>query len=1006
MVKLRFWLGTLVLVGVLAASTAAGALSSPIRSAQGASVVINEVQYDPPPTGFSESRYEWVELLNTGHEPVDLVGWQIADSRASDQIPDAELPPGEFLVVAAGEGFAELFPSFTGRIVTLEGNIGNGLGNSGDQVSLLDAAGDRVDGMSYGNDSGILDPSAPDVEAGHSLERVPAGADTDMADDWIDQSAPSPGKPAGDVRPTAVPTAAPPPTMAPGTAVLLNEYLPAPRDIDWDGDGEATAQDEWVELFNPGDAQLELRGWQLDDVADGGSSPHVLSEGTVIAPRGYLVIFRRESKIALNNGGDSIRLLRPGGAVADEHAYDRSAPDASFSRHEDGVGAWTDALPPSPGGSNTGGSPPPDPSPVPSATPGEGTPQPTPGPTDIVPSPGPNPTPESLFLPFLITEVLFDPPMPGPDAVNEWVELYNRTAEPASLAGWSIGDGVAWDALPDVAIPPLGYVVIAATSELAAVLEAGGAPVIAIADGRLGNGLANRGDVVRVRGPTGRVADAVSYGTNLEAFDPAVPIGPPGSSIERLPPDADTDTAEDWWIQPVPSPGQTGVRREGPPHVVVNELLPAPSRVDWDGNGVADHTDEWVELYNAAEYPVDLGGWRLVEGEEDGDSGGWYYRLPDGWVVPPLGFRVLYRSESGLILGNDGDTVHLVRDDTVTADAVSWAHSPGYDRSWSRTADGAGEWTDEYAVTPGEPNRPRPPETDGNTDSDSDARRSREPAPDPAARIATLTDLRALPAGSRVLVQGRITAPPGVFGDRVAYLGNAEGGVQLYLKGEGQLPNLAEGERSAARGRLKDYHGEREVVLDDPADLWMESPSAPTGPTDIVHPVDVPTGAFGESVEGRLVGVRGRVTRWQGSSLWLDDGTGEVRVLVRRATGIRRPWVERGQWLTVVGIAGQYAERAPWEGGYRLMPRYAADFGAADGRLPARLPETGRVADVDTFSHGCRGQRCDAPIPDLRDARGVGATYGFRPNTYAMVCEDGLMRHVDARLSCGRLRRP
>jgi len=943
MARLGFVSALLVLVG-FAAWRAGGwtgvATASITRSALGASVVLNEVQYDPPPGG-AETAYEWVELLNTGLEPVSLEGWRIADNRAADDLPAVPLGPGEILVVAGGEGFAELHPGFAGRLATLGGSIGNGLGNSGDQVRLLDASGGEVDAMSYGDDAGALDPPAPTVEAGHSLERVPAGTDTDAAGDWEDRTSPSPGQPAEDLGPTP---SVPPPTMPPGAGAVLNEYLPAPRDIDWDGDGVASPNDEWVELFNPGDVAIDLRGWQLDDVADGGSAPFVFPDRTVIAARGHLLIFARDSGLALNNGGDSVRLVRPDGAVADEAAFARAAPDASFARQGDGVGPWTDALPPSPGAPNGGDLPTAtDGPPAPSATPFGPHPTSSPGPTGGVPTaattpttfttPGtPVPTPAGVYLPFLVSEVLFDPLEAGNDAAWEWVEIYNRSDAPASLAGWAIGDATAWDGLPDVWVGPRRHAVVLARAALSSSLGLGSGPVAAVADGRIGNGLANGGDLVRLRGPTGEVADAVSYGANLEAFDPAVPIGPPGASVERLPSDVDTDTAEDWWPQPAPSPGRAGTRHVGPPAVVLNEVLPAPARVDWDGDGAASHLDEWVELFNASDAPADLRRWRLEDGVEEG----WSFAFPEGAVVAPHGFRVVHRAESGLALDNAAEVVRLVRDDGVVADRLAWSRSPGRDRAWARSEDGAGAWTDAYDPTPGGPNLAGAPRA---TDSGADAAPSGAAAPD-RARDVSPGAVRALPSGTRVRVRGRITAAPGAFGDRTAYLEDASGGVRLFLRPRERLPDLLEGEVAVAVGRLRDYHGEREVELARPTDLWSEP--EPGGPRPLV-PHDLRTAGLDEAAEGRLVRLSGNVTAVSGGSLVLDDGSGPAKVSLRRLDGSAWPRATRGARLVVVGIAGQAAARSPWVGGYRLQPRRPADVDVAraGGPLPARLPRTG-----------------------------------------------------------------
>ncbi|MFN2250622.1 MAG: lamin tail domain-containing protein [Anaerolineae bacterium] len=964
------WVRPIALALALAVPSATGALTWHVRSATGATIVLNEVQYDPAPAG-SESGYEWVELLNASASAVSLQGWRIADNRGTDVIPDLALEAGEYAVVAASEGFAELFPGYDGRVVTLGGSIGNGLGNSGDRVLLLAPDDTVVDAMSYGDDAEVLNPPAAGVGGGHSLERVPAGADTDTAADWVDQPSPSPGRGASMERPTEPPTAAPPPTVGPGAAPVLNEYLPAPREIDWDGDGEATADDEWIEIYNSGPTAINLRGWQLDDLEDGGSDPFAIAADAVVAPGGFLLLFKKDTGLSLNNGGDAVRLLRPDGAEVDHAEYNGSDPDVSVSRLGDGTGPWTDTLPPSPGSSNTpGGAPPtvespsataPHASPTSGATgaaspgaspsltpgagasattepPGSGTGTPSPGSGTTSPEPDATPTGEAapLHLPYLLTEVMFDPLLPGNDAGGEWVEIYNRTSQPAFLSGWLIGDRSDWDALPDALVPPHGYVVVVASSGAQPVVE--GAPHVTVQDGAIGNGLANRGDVVRLRGPTGQVVDEVSYGRNIDAFDPAVPIGKPGQSVERIPADIDTDSAADWWVQPAPSPGRAGERHVGPPKVMLNEVLPAPRGIDWDGDGAADHEDEWLELRNLSGFRADLTGWRIVRGDDE-----WTCRLPDGAAIPPGGYLVLYRRDSGLILGNSGDVLTLQRADGVDTDSVTWATSPGYDLSLARVPDGTGPWLAGAPPSPGARNV-APPEAARGTGAEGRNGADRAPRPTAPARAVPLSAVRGLRAGARVRVEGRVTAPPGVFGAREAYVGDEDGGIRVYLgERNGALPDLLEGDVVVATGVLRDYHGERQLTIEHAADLWRRSDGVPVAPVGVATGVDV------ESMEGRLVRVTGRVTDWSSAAFTLDDGSGPARITIRTATGARRPWLERGQWWSVVGIAGQHAQKAPWSDGHRITPRYATDMvlgGEASTALslPRELPSTGRAA--------------------------------------------------------------
>jgi hypothetical protein len=141
------------------------------------------------------------------------------------------------------------------------------------------------------------------------------------------------------------------------STVRLNEFLPAPHSVDWNGDGKLSSSDEWIEIFNDGSSVVDLSGWQLDDQA-GGHSPYTFPQGTTISPGEYLVTYH---SFGLNNSGDEERLLSPDGSVVDSYAYDHSTYDGSFSRTSSGD--WVDYYPPSPGRANQ------PPTPTPTTTP-------------------------------------------------------------------------------------------------------------------------------------------------------------------------------------------------------------------------------------------------------------------------------------------------------------------------------------------------------------------------------------------------------------------------------------------------------------------------------------------------------------------------------------------------------------------------------------------------------------------------------------------------------------
>jgi len=159
------------------------------------------------------------------------------------------------------------------------------------------------------------------------------------------------------VPPTATPTATPEPTVVPPTltppftptGVGVNEILPAPVPVDVDGDGVPDEVDEWIELRNAGSTAASLGGWLLDD-GEGGSAPYRIPEAVVLQPGVFAVFGGRETGIVLDDSGDAVRLLAPGGTVVDVITFGPLAPNASYSRGEDGT--WHTDWPPSPGKPN------------------------------------------------------------------------------------------------------------------------------------------------------------------------------------------------------------------------------------------------------------------------------------------------------------------------------------------------------------------------------------------------------------------------------------------------------------------------------------------------------------------------------------------------------------------------------------------------------------------------------------------------------------------------------
>lgn len=182
--------------------------------------------------------------------------------------------------------------------------------------------------------------------------------------------------------------------------------------------------------------------------------------------------------------------------------------------------------------------------------------------------------------------------------------------------------------------------------------------------------------------------------------------------------------------QPAPSPT--------PAPVVINEVYydVAPDKGD-EGN--ESNPDEWVELYNNTDQPVNLKDWSLT------DNSGSDIISHANTYIPANGFAVLAKSAStwaywsipssaekislgqkiGNGLGNDGDRLILKDDNGVEIDAVSWgsntyAFSPSVGdvaegHSIARSPKGhdtntSADWVDLATPNPG--TNPHPPVTE------------------------------------------------------------------------------------------------------------------------------------------------------------------------------------------------------------------------------------------------------------------------------------------------------
>ncbi|MFH1656739.1 MAG: lamin tail domain-containing protein [Candidatus Nealsonbacteria bacterium] len=105
--------------------------------------------------------------------------------------------------------------------------------------------------------------------------------------------------------------------------IVLNELLPSPEGSD--------AENEWIEIFNQNDFEIDISNWKIQDV-EGKTTTYIFPEKTIIPSKEYLVVYRPETKITLNNDKDGLNLIQPNNEIIDSIKYEKAKNNQSYVR--------------------------------------------------------------------------------------------------------------------------------------------------------------------------------------------------------------------------------------------------------------------------------------------------------------------------------------------------------------------------------------------------------------------------------------------------------------------------------------------------------------------------------------------------------------------------------------------------------------------------------------------------------------------------------------------------
>jgi DNA/RNA endonuclease YhcR with UshA esterase domain len=368
-------------------------------------VEINEINY----TGYTiwsddtvtDANDEFIELKNTSNTPITLTGWSLRIvSGAGDKVIPLTGNISDYIVIrkitAAQSGLTPL-----NKVINVTStNFGSLSNTAGAYIELRNDKGITIDSVNFVGKWPAI------TKQGESLHKINTLS-------WeIKPLSPL------DIIPVTPPT---PPIVYGG--VIISEIYPNP----------AEGKNEFVELTNITDKDIDISGWKLDDIPNGGSAIQTLSG--IIPAKGFVVLEDGNAlTIILNNDNDSVILYDPNNTIQSQVDYSmKDSQKGSSYMVVDNNWIWNTI--PSPNALNI----------APIIIPPTHTPTPIP-----IPTPQP-PLPKYNIGSIIISE-LYPDPLEG----GEFIELNNTTDKDIDITDWKLSD-LAKSYILSGIIPAKGY---------------------------------------------------------------------------------------------------------------------------------------------------------------------------------------------------------------------------------------------------------------------------------------------------------------------------------------------------------------------------------------------------------------------------------------------------------------------------------------------------------------------------------------------------------------------
>jgi len=293
-------------------------------------VVVNEIAWMGTEVGW---RDEWIELYNNTDFEVNIDGWILKSVDGTLEIEfTGTIPAKSFYLLERTDDNSVLN-------ITADQIYAGALSNKGEHLKLFDNQNNLIDQINCSE--GWF---AGDNETKQTIERKDPQLPGNSPENW--QTSKNPGgtpKAKNDILEKTEPQSEPTQESKKEselkvypTGIVFNEILPSPAGPD--------KEEEWIEILNHSSIDVDLSGWKISDTL-GVVKTYIFPEGTKIKTGGFLVLWRKETKITLNNDGDKLNLIHPDDKVINSVVYEKAPRGQSFNL-TDSTWVWSNTLTP------------------------------------------------------------------------------------------------------------------------------------------------------------------------------------------------------------------------------------------------------------------------------------------------------------------------------------------------------------------------------------------------------------------------------------------------------------------------------------------------------------------------------------------------------------------------------------------------------------------------------------------------------------------------------------